>query len=146
GQLLPDRLLAEDSSRLVFSLFVATSMSISAIPVIAKVLIDLNLMRRDIGQTILAAGMSDDTTGWILLSIVAGLASGATVTAGSVLTTIISVAAFMVVSFTAGRWLVRHLLNLVQDRLTTPNRLLTLVVVMTFAWGAITQALNLEAV
>ncbi len=146
GRLLPDSLLAEDSSRLVFSLFVATSMSISAIPVIAKVLIDLNLMRRDIGQTILAAGMSDDTTGWILLSIVAGLASGAAVTAGSVLITVASVAAFMVVSFTAGRWLVRHLLNLVQDRLNSPNRLLTLVVVMTFAWGAITQALNLEAV
>ena len=146
GQLLPDSLLAEDSSRLVFALFVATSMSISAIPVIAKVLIDLNLMRRDIGQTILAAGMIDDTTGWILLSIVAGLASGAAVTAGSVLTTVASVAAFMVVSFTAGRWLVRHLLNLVQDRITSPNRLLTLVVVMTFAWGAITQALNLEAV
>lgn len=146
GRLLPGSLLAADGSRLVFSLFVATSMSISAIPVIAKVLIDLNLMRRDIGQTILAAGMSDDTTGWTLLSIVAGLASGAAVTAGSVLTTVASVAAFMVVSFTAGRWLVRHLLNLVQDRLTSPNRLLTLVVVMTFAWGAMTQALNLEAV
>jgi nucleotide-binding universal stress UspA family protein len=90
--------------------------------------------------------MSDDTIGWILLSIVAGLASGATVTAGTVLTTVGSVLAFMVVSFTAGRWLVKHLLNLVQDRLNTPNRLLTLVVLMTFAWGAISQALNLEAV
>lgn len=146
GQLLPDRLLASDDARLVFSLFVATSMSISAIPVIAKVLIDLNLLRRDIGQTILASGMSDDTIGWILLSIVAGLASGATVTAGTVLATVGSVLAFMVVSFTAGRWLVRHLLNLVQDRLNSPNRLLTLVVVLTFVWGAITQALNLEAV
>ena len=146
GQLLPDFLLADPDRRLVFALFVGTAMSISAIPVIAKVMMDLNLMRRDIGQTIIAAGMSDDTIGWIMLSVVAGLASGEAVTAGSVLGAIGSVLAFMVVSFTLGRMLVRRLLEFVQDRAVSRERLLTLVVVMTFAWGAITQALNLEAV
>jgi Kef-type K+ transport system membrane component KefB/nucleotide-binding universal stress UspA family protein len=146
GQFLPDFLLADVNERLVFSLFIATAMSISAIPVIAKVLMDLNLMRRDIGQTIIAAGMSDDTIGWILLSIVAGLASGAAVTAGSVLQTVGSVLAFMVLSFTLGRWFVKKALDFVQDRAISRDRLLALVVVLTFAWGAITQALNLEAV
>lgn len=146
GQFLPDFLLADQNERLVFSLFVATAMSISAIPVIAKVLMDLNLMRRDIGQTIIAAGMSDDTVGWILLSIVAGLASGEAVTAGSVLQTVGSVLAFMVISFTLGRWFVKKALDVVQDEVISRDRLLTLVVVLTFAWGAISQALNLEAV
>ncbi len=146
GQFLPDFLLADNNERLIFSLFIATAMSISAIPVIAKVLMDLNLMRRDIGQTIIAAGMSDDTIGWILLSIVAGLASGAAVTVGSVLQTIGSVLAFMVLSFTLGRWVVKRALDFVQDNVVSRDRLLTLVVVLTFAWGAITQALNLEAV
>src|SRR5699024_1858589 len=143
---LPDFLIAEGHHRLIFELFVAVSMSISAIPVIAKVLMDMNLMRRDIGQTILAAGMSDDTTGWIMLSIVAGLASGEAVTAGSVLQIVGSVIAFMVVSFTLGRWVVKKLLRFVQDGIKMHDRLLTLVVVMMFLWGAITQALNLEAV
>lgn len=146
GQYLPDFLLADTEERLVFSLFVATAMAISAIPVIAKVLMDLNLMRRDIGQTILAAGMSDDTTGWILLSIVAGLASGESVTIGSVLQIVGSIIAFMILSFTVGRWLVRKLLAYVQDEVYSTDRLLTLVIVLTFAWGAITQALHLEAV
>jgi Kef-type K+ transport system membrane component KefB/nucleotide-binding universal stress UspA family protein len=146
GQFLPDFLLADNSQRLVFSLFIATAMSISAIPVIAKVLMDLNLMRRDIGQTIIAAGMSDDTIGWILLSVVAGIASGQAVTAGSVLQTVGSVLAFMALSFTAGRWLVKRLLDYVQDEVASPDRLLTLVVILMFTWGAITQALNLEAV
>lgn len=146
GQYLPDFLVADADNRLIFELFVAVAMSISAIPVIAKVLMDLNLMRRDIGQTILAAGMSDDTTGWILLSIVAGLASGETVTAGSVLQIVGSVLAFMVLSFTVGRWIVKKLLIYVQDEVKSTDRLLTLVVIMTFLWGAITQALNLEAV
>lgn len=146
GQLLPDFLLGDPSQRLVFALFVATAMSISAIPVIAKVLMDLNLMRRDIGQTIIAAGMSDDTTGWILLSIVAGLAGGQAVTAGSVLATVGSVLGFLIISFTAGRWLMKRLLDYVQDEIISDYRLLTLVVVMTFTWGALTQGLGLEAV
>jgi Kef-type K+ transport system membrane component KefB len=146
GQYLPDFLVADPDNRLIFELFVAVSMSISAIPVIAKVLMDLDLMRRDIGQTIIAAGMSDDTTGWILLSIVAGLASGEAVTAGTVLQIVGSVVAFMLLSFTLGRWLVRKLLIYVQDEVESTDRLLTLVVIMMFIWGAITQALNLEAV
>ncbi|MHC5595604.1 MAG: cation:proton antiporter, partial [Nostoc sp.] len=56
GWLLPDSFLADPDKRLVFSLFIATAMSISAVPVIAKVLMDLNLIRRDIGQVTLAAG------------------------------------------------------------------------------------------
>jgi Kef-type K+ transport system membrane component KefB len=146
AQFLPDFLLADPQQRLVFSLFVATAMSISAIPVIAKVLMDLDLMRRDIGQTIIASGMSDDTIGWILLSIVAGLAGGQVVTAGSVLQTVGTVLAFMVLSFTLGRWLVKKLLDFVQDEVISRDRLLTLCIVLMFAWGAITQALNLEAV
>lgn len=146
GQYLPDFLLADSDARLVFSLFVATAMSISAIPVIAKVLMDLNLMRRDVGQTIIAAGMSDDTIGWMLLSTVAGLASGEAITLGTVLSTVGSVVAFMVLSFTLGRWVVKKLLTYVQDEMVSTDRLLTLVVVLTFLWGAITQALNLEAV
>jgi Kef-type K+ transport system membrane component KefB len=146
GQYLPDFLLADNEERLVFSLFVATAMSISAIPVIAKVLMDLNLMRRDIGQTIIAAGMSDDTIGWILLSIVAGLAAGDVVTAGTVAQTVGSVLGFLILSFTAGRWLVKKVLDYVQDEVISADRLVTLVVVMTFLWGAISQGLNLEAV
>jgi Kef-type K+ transport system membrane component KefB/nucleotide-binding universal stress UspA family protein len=146
GQWLPDALLADPGQRLVFALFVATAMSISAIPVIAKVLMDLKLMRRDVGQTIIASGMSDDTVGWILLSVVAGLATGGAVTAGSVLRSVGSVLAFLLVSFTVGRWLVKRALDFVQDEVRSPDRLVTLVVAFTFAWGALTQALGLEAV
>ena len=148
GRFLPSELLAHPGTegRLVFSLFVATAMSISAIPVIAKVLMDLDLMRRDIGQTIIAAGMSDDTTGWILLSIVTALAASGRVSAASVLGSIARVLGFMVVSFTVGRWLVRRALDFVQDELKSPDRMVTLVVVLCVVWAAVTQGLGLEAV
>lgn len=146
GWQLPDFLLAEPDRRLVFALFVATALAISAIPVIAKVLIDMGLIRRDIGQTILAAGMSDDTIGWILLGIVAGLARTGEVSVGGVVRTVGSVLLFLALAFTVGRWLVRGALNTVQDRAVSRDRLLTLVVVLAFAFGAVTQALDLEPV
>lgn len=145
GMSLPDDMLANSNERVIFALFLAAALSISAIPVIAKVLIDLNLMRRDIGQTIIAAGMVDDTTAWIILSIIMGLASGTGVTAFGILQSVGSVIAFLVISFTAGRWLVKAAISYTQDNLTLPDRMLTLVVVMAFGWGAITQAIGLEA-
>lgn len=146
GYFIPSFLLVNEDSRLVFALFLAAAMSISAIPVIAKVLIDLNLMRRDIGQAIIAAGMVDDTVAWVLLSIILGLATSGEITAGSVTYSVGSIVGFLLLSFTVGRWLVKRVLDLVQDELITENRLITLVVGLAFAWGAITQAIDLEAV
>src|SRR5690606_3966611 len=57
-----------------------------------------------------------------------------------------SVVLFMVVSFTLGRWLVKRALDFVQDEVRSSDRLVTLVVVLTIAWGAVTQLLGLEAV
>ncbi len=146
GQFLPDSLLVDPQKRIIFSLFVATAMSISAIPVLAKVLMDMKLMRRDIGQMMIACGMIDDTVGWVLLSTVAGLAAGHAVTIVSVLSTVGTVIAFFFLSFTLGRFLVKKSLDFVQDQVMSQDRLLTLVVVLTFLWAAISQSLHLEPV
>lgn len=146
GQLLPDFLLAPGAHRLIFSLFVAMAMSISAVAVIAKVLIDLKLMRRSIAQTIIAAAMIDDTISWVLLSVVVGLASGQAVNLGNVLGAVGAVLAFLLLSFTGGRWLVKKALDFVQDEVSSPDRLLTLVMVLTFTWAGLAQAINLESV
>lgn len=146
GQLLPDDLLADPNQRLVFALFVATTMAITAIPVIAKVLIDMNLVRRDIGQTILAAGMSDDTIGWTLLSVVTGLVGGTTLSLDTLASSLGSVALFLIVSFTVGLWLVRASLRYTLDEIKSRDKVLTLVIVWMFAWAAFTQLLGIEAV
>jgi Kef-type K+ transport system membrane component KefB/nucleotide-binding universal stress UspA family protein len=145
GEFLPDNLLAKPDQRPVFSLFLATSMSISAIPVIAKVLMDLNLTRRDIGQVIIASAMIDDTVGWLLLSIVAALAGGAVITVGTVAQSVLSVLGFMLLSFTVGRWFVRWAITIVQNDVRLPNKMLSFSILLMFIWGAISLALGLEA-
>ena len=72
GYFMPAEYLADPNSRMLFSVFLATAMSISAMPVIAKILIDLDLTKRNIGLVILSAGVVDDTVGWLILSLIAG--------------------------------------------------------------------------
>jgi len=144
GWVLPDRLLVQPDERSVFALFLATAMSISAIPVLAKVLMDLGLTRHNLGQTIIVAAMIDDTVGWTLLSVVAGLAAGGTLTLGSVLSSVAGVAAFLVFMFTIGRWLVGWAQRWVVQ-VHIRERGLSLIVVFMFGGAILSHAIGLEA-
>jgi Kef-type K+ transport system membrane component KefB len=146
GYLIPTDLVGEPGQRTVFALFLATALSISAIPVLAKVLMDLDLMRRDIGQTLLAAAMLNDAAGWTLLGLLTALASAPVVTAGTIARTVGTVLVFVVASATVGAVLVRRGLALIQDRFPGRDHILSFVVALAFGWGALSQALHLEPV
>lgn len=147
---LPDAVMTTanptDDERLVFALFFAVALAVSAIPVIAKLLIDMNMLRRDLGQIMMAAAMVDDISAWTGLSIVVGMASGAALSFETVGGTILKVVLFMLVSFTVGRWLMGKILSFVQNNVRIHDAVLTTVVVLAFAWGAVSHALYLEAV
>ena len=55
-----------------FAVFVGTALSISALPVIARILVDLNLLRQQIGVIILSAATIDDLIGWSLFAVILG--------------------------------------------------------------------------
>ena len=74
GMALPEHLLGDHATRVLFALFMATALSISALPVIAQMLVELDLMRRNFGQNTLAAATADDVVGWVLLGAIAGAA------------------------------------------------------------------------
>ena len=74
GELLPDAMLPNPDQRLITSLFLGTALSISSVKIVAMVVREMNFMRRDIGQIIMAAAITDDTIGWIIIAIIFGLA------------------------------------------------------------------------
>ncbi|MDH4116815.1 MAG: cation:proton antiporter [Acidimicrobiia bacterium] len=143
---VPDSALGDPGSRRVFALFLATALAVSAIPVVAKVLLDLGLIRKDFGQTVLAAGMIDDTVAWVLLSIVVALAGDEGGGLAGILGAAAPILVFLAVVATVGRRFLDGLLALVQDRGKSPDRVFTLVVASAFGVGAIAQAIGVEAV
>lgn len=58
------------------ALVVATIMSISALPVIARILIDNNLLGSRVGALVLSAATIDDLVGWGLFGVILGQAAG----------------------------------------------------------------------
>jgi Kef-type K+ transport system membrane component KefB len=69
--LLPDLWGARGDARLL-AFFVGTAMSISALPVIARILMDLDLLRSDTGVVIMTAAALDDLIGWFLFAALLG--------------------------------------------------------------------------
>jgi len=73
GALIPDNFLVKPSDRFTLSLFLAVSMSISALPPIAMVLREKSMLRHKIGQIALGSAMIDDIVAWILVAVMTSL-------------------------------------------------------------------------
>jgi Kef-type K+ transport system membrane component KefB len=58
GELLPDAMLPNPDQRLITSHFLGTALSISSVKIVAMVIREMNFMRRDIGQIIMAAAIT----------------------------------------------------------------------------------------
>ncbi|QUQ65309.1 cation:proton antiporter [Kutzneria sp. CA-103260] len=143
GLLLPAELLAKTGDRLVFAMFLGVALCVSAIPVIAKTLADMHLLHRNIGQLTLAAGTVDDVFGWLMLSVVAAMATGG-VRAGAIGFSVLWLAVVVVVAITVGRPLVRMVLcRLGRCRDAGPSVVGAVIIVTLCA--AATQALGFEA-
>ncbi len=61
---------------LSFALFLGTAMSITAIPILGRILIEMGMQHTLIGATVIAAAACDDAVGWTLLAAVSAIAVG----------------------------------------------------------------------
>ena len=146
GMVTPASYLAQPDHPILFSLFLATAMSISAMPVIAKILMDLDLTKRNIGLVILSAGVVDDTAGWLILSLIAGAASSGTVHVGGLVTTIVYTALFLAGAALILWPLLRFLMSVTNRYFRTHDADLVLILVATFLCSALTEKIGIHAV
>ena len=145
GQNLPDSYLLVPSQRLLFSLFIATALSISAIPLVAKILMDLNLLRTGVGQTILGSAIVNDLLGWILFAVILSML---TIRGGhgSVATIVGLTIFFAAACLTFGRGLTVRIFAIFH-RLRAPREaILGLAVLIAFFCAAFTQWIGIHAI
>ena len=57
-----------------FALFMAVAMSITAIPILGRIMVELNINRTRIGSLTISAAAADDASGWVLLALVTAIA------------------------------------------------------------------------
>src|ERR1700751_1555909 len=108
GEMLPDSVPPDPNRPLLPSLFLATALSISSVKIVAAVLREVDYLRRNLGQVILAAAILDDSIGWADLAFIGGLAAQGRIVIGPVLFSVLGTAVFLAFCFTiGGRWVAR---------------------------------------
>ena len=134
-----------DSGRGLYAAFMALALSVAALPVVAKILLDLGMLRRNFGQVTLAVSMTMDSVGWLILAGLAGIArEGFRPT--DLLASLGGLVLFLLVAATAGRWLLDQAMRVALRRGRNLRAALTVSLVAALAGGAATQALGLEAI
>ncbi len=146
GQILPDSMLPEADKRLVTSLFLATALSISSVKVVAMVIMEVDFMRRNIGQLILASAIIDDTIGWIIIAIIGGIAAEGRLNVKGVSIAVGGTLVFLTLSFTVGRRLVAHIIRWTNDSLRSEMPVLSAILILMCFMAIVTDLIGVHTV
>ena len=147
GYVAPDAVLVHPEHRTLFAVFVGVALSISALPVIAKTLLDLGLFKTDIGLLVMTAAMMNDLVGWVAFSVLLGPMRGGTVDFVQLATTVGIAVGFGAFCLFVGRRLVDRVLTRIEMQADlAPGRVLSLLIVMAILGASVTQAIGIHAV
>jgi Kef-type K+ transport system membrane component KefB len=136
--------IADTRAHLTFALFMGTAMAISALPVIVRILMDLNIFKSRIGLLVVSSAMVDDVIGWMIFSVILGMigkGSGMPVWYTALLTL-----TFAVLMLTIGRGLLNRLLPWVNRKLAWPGGVLSISLALCFFAAAFTEYIGIHAV
>lgn len=133
------------NSRLTFALFMGTAMAITALPVIVRILMDLNIFKSKMGLLVVASAMVDDLVGWLIFSVILGLIGKG---GGSMplMNTIILTIGYTVFMLTIGRGMLNRVLPWVNKKLAWPGGVLSISLALCFLAGAFTEYIGIHAI
>jgi Kef-type K+ transport system membrane component KefB/nucleotide-binding universal stress UspA family protein len=146
GEFLPAEFLPRPDARLVTAIFLGTALSISSVKIVAIVIREMNFMRRDLGQIIVASAILEDTIGWVIIAIAFGLAAAGTIDVWSVSRAVVGTALFMVASFTVGRRIVFRLIRWANDNFRSDFPVITTILIIMAAMALTTQLIGVNTV
>jgi Kef-type K+ transport system membrane component KefB/nucleotide-binding universal stress UspA family protein len=150
GQYGPSSLFGGSSNHLATSLFLGTALSISSVKIVAMVVREMNFMRRNLGQIIVATAIMEDTVGWVIIAIIFGITGAGGGHHGvdvlNLAKTVGGVVLFLAFCFTGGRWLVFTAIRWVNDNFRSDFPVITVILVITACFAIITQLLGVRTV
>src|ERR1700674_4227517 len=146
GQFLPDSMLPKPDQRLITALFLGTALSISSVKIVAMVVREMNFMRRDIGQVIVASAIIEDSIGWIIIAITFGLAEHGTVDMATLARSVLGTALFLLLSLTIGRRIVFSLIRWTNDNFVSEVPVITMILIIMGIMALTTHLIGVHTV
>jgi len=132
--------------KMASSLFMGTALSITALSVLAKILIDIQQLKSKFGNLMMTAAMIDDFIGWMLFSLVvtvANLESETSFQGWQVMFMVIGFAAFIL---TVGRKLIHYSFVFSNKYLSSGGGTLSLAIIFCILGAIFTEWLGLHAI
>ena len=126
-----------------FALFLGVSMSITAFPVLARILTDSRISKTRIGAVALTCAAVDDLTAWCLLALVVGIARAEQT---GVVRTVALVIAYIGVMALIVRPLMRRLAMVYDTRGRLTQGLMAVVFVLLLASASATELIGIHAI
>jgi Kef-type K+ transport system membrane component KefB/nucleotide-binding universal stress UspA family protein len=146
GLYLPGFLLPDPHERFPAALLLGTALSISSVKIVAVVVREMNFIRRNVGQVILASAVIDDTIGWIIIAVTLSLVEHNHLDWPTLAKSVIGTAVFLGISFTIGRRIVFWLIRWANDSFQSELPVISLVLALTFGMALVTDAIGVHDV
>lgn len=144
--LFPDLMgIKKESMRLIFALFMGTALSISALPVIAKTLMDLNIYNTKPGMIIISSAMLNDIVGWLIFSVILGMI-GSQSSGLNLVEVILYLLIFTFIVFIPGRSFLNRAVNLIQNKTSFPGGILNFILIIGLIAAAFTEHIGIHGI
>ena len=132
-------------SQFTFALFMGTAMAISALPVIVRILMDLNLFKSRMGLLVVASAMVDDVIGWLIFSVLLSMIGKGQ---GSMpfINTLLLTVSFTALMLTLGRGVLNRALPWINRNLAWPGGVLSVSLSLCFMGAAFTEYIGIHAI
>jgi Kef-type K+ transport system membrane component KefB len=130
---------------LPLSLFVGLALSITALPVIARILVDLGLIKEDLGTVIMSAATINDLIGWTLFAILLGIyVPQRGLSPGIPWNNLVLMMLFVGVVLAGGRWFGPSGFHWIHQRLPWPSAFIGVTSILILVASAATDLIGMH--
>jgi K+:H+ antiporter len=127
------------------ALFVGMSLANSANPVLARILMDLGLLRGSVGTLCMAATIVDDLVNWALFAVILSEIAPSGGSAGELPWGLARVALLFVTVLGLGRWLGPHVLHWLRQHVAWPSGFIAMNALVVLAAAGASERLGTHA-
>lgn len=127
-------------------LYIGVALSITALPVITKILMDMKLFQTDFGMLVMTSALINDLAGWIIFSVVIQLFKTGDVNAMTVLSTTAMTVAMTIFILTVVRYLINRSIPWIQAKTEWPGGVITFIITTGLLFSALAEAIGVHAI
>ncbi|KAL2629741.1 hypothetical protein R1flu_014427 [Riccia fluitans] len=137
--------IASGTSFAPFLVFMGVAMSITAFPVLARILAERKLLTTDVGQMAMSAAAVNDVTAWVLLALAVAL-SGTDTKATVAIWVLLCGCAFVIFMFVAIKPLMSYIASMTPESEPIPEVIICIVLGMTLVAGFSTEIIGIHSI